>query len=169
MSVRFFADETDIGLARALDRLYGSVVHPGHSSLPEVPRGANDDEWLEVVGRLGLVVVSRDGRIRYRPVEKRLWVRHRIRGFVLTGKGSQSTDGSLAVLGKHWNRISELVAADVPGPWMYSVTDRGLRELELHDRERRRIIGAQLASAPLDADAEAVLDASVSDVADASG
>ena len=110
-------------------------MHPGHSSLPEVPRGANDDEWLEVVGRLGLVVVSRDGRIRYRPVEKRLWVRHRIRGFVLTGKGSQSTDGSLAVLGKHWNRISELVDADVPGPWMYSVTDRGLRELELHDRD----------------------------------
>ena len=36
-------------------------------------------------------------------------------------------------------------------------------------RERRRIIGAQLASAPLGADEEAVLDASASDVADASG
>ncbi len=36
-------------------------------------------------------------------------------------------------------------------------------------RERRRIIGAQLASAPLDAGDEAVLDASASDVADASG
>ena len=35
-------------------------------------------------------------------------------------------------------------------------------------RERRRIIGAQLASAPLDADEEAVLDASAGDVADAS-
>ena len=36
-------------------------------------------------------------------------------------------------------------------------------------RERRRIIGAQLASAPLDADDEAVLNASASDVAAASG
>ena len=36
-------------------------------------------------------------------------------------------------------------------------------------RERRRIIGAQLASGPLDADDKAVLDASASDVADASG
>ena len=36
-------------------------------------------------------------------------------------------------------------------------------------RERRRIIGAQLAGAPLDAGDEAVLDASASDVADASG
>ena len=36
-------------------------------------------------------------------------------------------------------------------------------------RERRRIIGAQLASAPLAADDEAVLNASAGDVADASG
>ncbi len=36
-------------------------------------------------------------------------------------------------------------------------------------RERRRTIGAQLASTPLDADDEAVLNASASDVADASG
>lgn len=36
-------------------------------------------------------------------------------------------------------------------------------------RERRRIIGAQLASALLDADEVAVLDASAGDVADASG
>lgn len=35
-------------------------------------------------------------------------------------------------------------------------------------RERRRIIGAQLAGAPLDDDDLAVLDASASDVADAS-
>ncbi|WP_419837689.1 toxin-antitoxin system protein [Candidatus Poriferisodalis sp.] len=36
-------------------------------------------------------------------------------------------------------------------------------------RERRRIMGAQLASVPLDDADEAVLDASASDVADASG
>jgi len=35
-------------------------------------------------------------------------------------------------------------------------------------RARRRIIGAQLATSPLDADDTAMLDASVSDVADAS-
>ena len=36
-------------------------------------------------------------------------------------------------------------------------------------RERRRMIGRQLAGAPLDADDRAVLDASASDVADACG
>ncbi len=131
MSVRFFADETDIGLARALDQHHGGVVYPGHPDLPEVPRGTGNDAWLEVVGRLNLVVVSRDGRIRYRPAEKRLWVIYRIRGFVLTGKGSQSTGESLAVLTKHWGTISHLVEAERLGPWMYSVTRSGLREIVL--------------------------------------
>ena len=35
-------------------------------------------------------------------------------------------------------------------------------------REKRRVIGAQLASVPLDSDDKAVLDASASDIADAS-
>ena len=39
---------------------------------------------------------------------------------------------------------------------------------KLIQRERRRIIGAQLASAPLDGDDAVVLDASAADVADAS-
>ncbi len=39
---------------------------------------------------------------------------------------------------------------------------------KLMQRERRRIIGAQVASAPLSDDDKAVLDASASDVADAS-
>ena len=40
---------------------------------------------------------------------------------------------------------------------------------QLIRRERRRMIGAQLASAPLHAAEEATLDASASDLADASG
>ena len=42
------------------------------------------------------------------------------------------------------------------------------RQLEqLIQRERRRLIGEQLASTPLDADDQSVLDASAADVADA--
>jgi len=39
------------------------------------------------------VVITRDRRIRYRTVEKRIWVDHR--GFVLTGTTSESTADSL--------------------------------------------------------------------------
>lgn len=52
--------------------------------------------------------------------------------------------------------------ADREGLTLDAQLDRMIRS------ERRRLIGAQLASAPLDADARAVLDASASDVADAS-
>lgn len=63
--------------------------------------------------------------------QKSLWVRYGIRGFVLTGKGSQSTEESLAVLTRHWSKISDLVDTGLLGPWMYSVTWSGLREIDL--------------------------------------
>ena len=79
MAARFFVDENDLALGKALAELHGNVVFPGHPDLPEVPRQSLDDEWLEVVGAEGLVVITRDQRIRYRPVEKRMWVEHRVK------------------------------------------------------------------------------------------
>ena len=84
MTARFFVDENDLALGKALREIHDDVVYPGHVELPEIPRGALDDEWLPVVASLHLVVITRDQRIRYRPVEKRLWVEHNVRGFVLT-------------------------------------------------------------------------------------
>ncbi len=71
MAATFFVDENDLALGRALAEQRGNVVYPGHPDLPEVPRQSLDDKWLEVVGAKGLVVITRDQRIRYRPVEKR--------------------------------------------------------------------------------------------------
>lgn len=83
MSPRFFSDETDLGLAKRLvKKLPGQVVYPGHSDLPEVPRGCKDDEWLNVIGSRRLVVITRDKRIRTRPVLNAKWVRFQVRGFV---------------------------------------------------------------------------------------
>lgn len=132
MPARFFVDETDLALGKALGEVHhGDVVYPGASALPEVPRGSFDDDWLPVIGTRRLVVVTRDQRIRYRPVEKRMWVGHRVRGFVLTGRKSQSTVDSLVVLEKHWSSIEGIVAARPDGPWMYAVTDERLREIAL--------------------------------------
>ena len=85
MVARFFVDENDLALGKALAAFHGDVVYPGHPKLPEVPRQTEDDVWLEVIGRRQLVVITRDKKIRYRPVEKQAWVAHRVRGFVLTG------------------------------------------------------------------------------------
>lgn len=44
MPAKFFVDENDLALGKALDAVRGEVVYPGHPDLPEVPRGALDDE-----------------------------------------------------------------------------------------------------------------------------
>ncbi len=124
-------DENDLALGKALARWRDDVVFPGHPQLPEVPRQTSDDEWLRVIGERQLIVITRDQRIRYRPVEKSAWVTHHVRGFVLTGRGSQSTDQSLNVLIQHWSAIEAAIDAGPNGPWMQSVTANGVRTIEL--------------------------------------
>ena len=131
MAVRFFVDENDLALGRALGERRVDVVFPGHPGLPEVPRQTLDDDWLAVVGEKKLVVITRDKRIRYRPVEKRRWVEHAVRGFVLTGRTSQTTAESLRVLEMHWTGIEHVLASRTEGPWMFAVTSAGLREIPL--------------------------------------
>jgi isopentenyldiphosphate isomerase len=96
-----------------------------------VPRGTLDDDWLPVIGRRRLVVITRDQRIRYRSAEKRAWVDHSVRGFVLTGRRSQTTADSNAILMLHWTKIEALVSAEPYGPWMRAVTSSGLRLIQL--------------------------------------
>lgn len=121
----------DLALGKRLSERYTGIVYPGHPDLPEVPRGSLDDEWLPAIGGRGLIVITRDQRIRYRPVEKRLWVEHRVRGFVLTGRKSQSTADSLAILERHWQRIEKLAEANPHGPWMFAVTRDRIRSIDL--------------------------------------
>jgi hypothetical protein len=127
---RYFADETDLALGKALAIARADVVHPGHPQLPEVPLGTYDEDWLPIVGPKHLVVITRDAKIRRKPVEKAAWCTHGVRGFALTGKTSQSTWDSLRILARRWDEIEEIITERVVGPWMYSVTG-GMREIDL--------------------------------------
>lgn len=102
MAAGFFVDENDLALGKALALTRGGVFY-----------------------------ITRDKRIRYRPVEKRMWVDHRVRGFVLTGRKSQRTIDSLALLERSWSRITDLVDSRPEGPWMYAVTDHRIQEIHL--------------------------------------
>lgn len=131
MSALFFVDETDLALAKLLDRKYGGVVHPGHAQFPEVPRGTDDTEWLKVVGARSLIVITRDRRIQDKHLERQTWKDYRVRGFVLTGRLSQRTDTSFNILGSNWSEIMKLATDGRPGPWMFAVDSMGLREVTL--------------------------------------
>lgn len=129
---RFFVDENDLALGYALAAARPDVVHPGHRKLPEVPRRTPDEVWLPVVGRRRLVVITRDQQIRRRPVERRAWYRHEVRGFVLTGKTSQNTWDSLRIIARRWDDLEQMVEERSAGPWMVSLTG-DMREIPLTD------------------------------------
>ncbi len=95
-AARWFLDENNLLLARRLGEIRVGVVYPGHRDIGDVPRGSADEAWLEVVGRRGLVAITRDKRIRYRPVERQRWIDHQVRGFVLTSAGNLRVEEQVA-------------------------------------------------------------------------
>jgi hypothetical protein len=62
--LRYFVDESLMGLGKALAIARRDVVHPGHPLIPEVPVGALDTDWIPAVARRDLVAICRDRRIR---------------------------------------------------------------------------------------------------------
>lgn len=51
MNARFFVDENDLALGKALAATHAGVVFPGHPDLPEISRRTPDDVWLPVIGQ----------------------------------------------------------------------------------------------------------------------
>jgi predicted nuclease of predicted toxin-antitoxin system len=62
-------------------------VHDDHF-LPK----ARDEEWLSEVGRRQWVVLTKDTRIRYREIERRVLMNAHVRAFVLTAKNLQGLE-----------------------------------------------------------------------------
>lgn len=78
-------------------------VHDDHF-LPD----ARDEEWLRSVGSRGWVVISKDSRIRYRPLEIAMLIRHGVRAFVLT-RGDWTADEMAEAILKALPRISTIL------------------------------------------------------------
>jgi hypothetical protein len=57
-------------------------IHDDHFA-----QDAHDADWLADVGRRGWVVLTKDDRIRYRPLERGALLAGGVRAFVMTAKG----------------------------------------------------------------------------------
>jgi len=68
-SLRFFVDESLMGIGKALAYAREDVVHAGHALVPDAAAGALDTEWMPAVAARGLAVIARDRRLRTRPGE----------------------------------------------------------------------------------------------------
>lgn len=123
---RWFVDENLIKIGRALEQVRRDVVYPGSSRLTEIPRKTLDDLWMPIVGDRGYAVVTRDRRIRSRPVERMRFEEHRIRAFCLTSTADSSDWDKLSLIVRQWPAMESQYAQLGPGPWMCSVTTAGV-------------------------------------------
>lgn len=126
-----FADENILPVGRKLAELpeVGTVLYPGHEDILELPLGAKDTEIFEEIGagRRNLLFITRDKKIRTRPVERQKLRDARVRAVFLTGRSNMTQEDIYQLIIKFWD---ELAAVDSrSGPCSFALTNRGLREI----------------------------------------
>lgn len=125
----FYFDASMLALGMALTIVRdGDVLYPGGPGCPVTTAATPDDEWLRHAGRNGWVVIMRDKRVRRRPRERQALVDHGVTAFCLTGAGNYTSWRILELLVRSWARMEEVVATK-PAPFIYSITQEGLRRL----------------------------------------
>ena len=75
MVLRWFVDESTLGLGKLLTRTRDDVIYAGHPNLPEIPLGTSDVGWMPIVAERNWVAIRRDRRIHTRPLEVRVSAR----------------------------------------------------------------------------------------------
>ncbi len=116
--LRFYADESALGVGKALTAARQDFIHAGHKLIPEVPLGSLDTEWMPRISERGLVVLARDKRIRTKPGERILLSEHGLRVFWIAGKRDLSTWDQLVRLVNRWSDIEEVLRDRGSGPWL---------------------------------------------------
>jgi hypothetical protein len=126
--VRFYVDESAAGLGLALAAARKDTIHVGHRLIPECPRGALDPDWIPAVAARGLIVITRDMKLRTKPVEVQALWENRLRVFNIGGKKDLPTWDWLARVVRHWPRMEEIISERGPGPWIYMLNETRVDE-----------------------------------------
>jgi len=90
---------------------------------------ANDEVWLPEVARRNWVILTRDKRIRRRPIEKQALVASGAKTFVLTSGNLRGRDMA-EILVAQINRIERLAQKTDP-PFVAALTRSGVKLLRL--------------------------------------
>ncbi|WP_214410053.1 hypothetical protein [Sphaerisporangium fuscum] len=134
--LRFFVDETSLGVGRALALLRRDVIHTSHPLIPEVPLGTLDDEWIPKVAARDLVVITRDKRIRTKHAKAMLYAEHKARVFWIAGKRDLSNWDTMCLLTRRWDDIEREIKEHGPGPWFMAINESRLSEMCIHGDRR---------------------------------
>jgi hypothetical protein len=128
----YFADENALGLGKLLRRSgREDVLYPGHEDLPEVPLGTPDVDWMTVVARRDLIVLTRDRRIRTRPAELKQYHELGVRSVWMGAKQDLTAQAQLELFLQHEARLQREVVKRGPGPWALAMSPSGVRPLQI--------------------------------------
>lgn len=128
----YFTDENTLGLGKLLRRSgRDDVLYPGHEGLPEVTLGTPDLDWMPVIAKRGLVVLTRDRRIRTRPAELRAYRELGIRSVWLGAKQDLGPRQQLELFLAHEARLKREITKRGAGPWALAMNASGVRPLNL--------------------------------------
>lgn len=75
------------------------------------------------------MVITRDKRLRRRKGERKQWMKRELRVFVMSSSGNMTAWETLQLLVDRFDEIEEY-AREHDGPYIVSVTKRGLNRLE---------------------------------------
>ncbi|MFE7745319.1 hypothetical protein [Nocardia sp. NPDC057455] len=128
--IRFYVDESALGLGKALAFARKDTIHVGHPLiLPQCSLGVLDPDWIPEAAARGLIVICRDKRIRTKPGELLEMKKAGLRTFCLGGKRDQSTWDWLTRVVRLWDQIEEIVRTRPEGRWFYLINQNDLTEL----------------------------------------
>jgi hypothetical protein len=129
--LRFYVDESALGLGKTLAAARDDVIHAGHPLIPECPLGTLDPDWIRAVAARDLVVIGRDKHIRTRPAEVQQLLAAGLRVFRIGGKKDATTWGWLTWLVHQWDEVEDIIRTRGLGPWFYVIYEHRIVELPL--------------------------------------
>ena len=128
-ALRFYVDESALGLGKALAAARRDTIHVGHPLIPECALDVLDIDWIPAVASRNLIVIGRDKRIRTKPEEIRRLLEANLRVLQIGGKRDLSTWEWLVRLVRHWDEIEDVVRVRPMGQWFYVINEAGLSEV----------------------------------------
>lgn len=129
--LRFYVDESALGVGKALTAARRDVIHVGHPLIPELPYGVLDPDWIPVVATRSLIVIARDRRIRTKPAELELFRSHGLRVFWIAGKKDISNWDALCRLVRRWSEMERIIAERSTGPWFMAIDEKAIHEINV--------------------------------------
>ncbi|HEX6239166.1 MAG TPA: hypothetical protein VFZ68_18350 [Acidimicrobiales bacterium] len=100
-----------------------------HYGIP-ADEDVSDDEWLELAGRRGWVVLMKDTRIRYNRAEREAVKARRVRCFCLANQHLAGDEMAARFLS---NLDAIVRACEAPGPFIFAVHQTRIEKLQIGD------------------------------------